>query len=130
MRSRPLILGYLKMRLRERLECHPHRESGQSIKRWLAEGNKKKINDWSIIFLCPRSLWRRNYLEHIKIIMNQASLGLRQTYNKKTNSQPILLQPKRQKKPYTLTAIDQMSSNEPAHEKTNISPTCVILSLV
>ncbi|CAA7401468.1 unnamed protein product [Spirodela intermedia] len=130
MRSRPLILGYLKMRLRERLECHPHRESGQSIKRWLVEGNKKKINAWSIVFSCPRSLWRRNYLERIKIIMNQASLSLGLTYNEETNSHPILLQPKGQKDPHTLTAIDQMSSDEPAHEKANISPTCVISSLV
>ncbi|CAA6658021.1 unnamed protein product [Spirodela intermedia] len=42
----------------------------------LIKGNKKKIKAWSMTFSCPRSLWRRDYLEHIKIITDQASLGL------------------------------------------------------
>ncbi|CAA7395910.1 unnamed protein product [Spirodela intermedia] len=36
---------------------------------------------YSMAFSCPRSSWRRNYLECIKIITDQASLGLRLTHN-------------------------------------------------
>ncbi|CAA7404097.1 unnamed protein product [Spirodela intermedia] len=35
-----------------------------------------KIKTQSITFLCSRSSWRRDYLERIKIIMDQTPLGL------------------------------------------------------
>ncbi|CAA6673982.1 unnamed protein product [Spirodela intermedia] len=57
------------MRLRGGLECHP------------SEGKKREIKAQSIVFSCSRLLWRRDYLEHIKIIIDQASLGLRLTHN-------------------------------------------------
>ncbi|CAA7407830.1 unnamed protein product [Spirodela intermedia] len=47
----------------------------------LVEGNKKKIKAWLMSFSCLRSSWRRDYLEHIKIITDQASLGLGLTHN-------------------------------------------------
>ncbi|CAA7405084.1 unnamed protein product [Spirodela intermedia] len=46
-----------------------------------SEGKKREIKAQSIVFSCSRLLWRRDYLEHIKIIIDQASLGLRLTHN-------------------------------------------------
>ncbi|CAA6675410.1 unnamed protein product [Spirodela intermedia] len=77
MRSRPLILGHLKKRLREGLKHYPHRMIWAIHK----EKNKRKIKAWSRAFSCPRSSWRRDYLECIKIVTDQASLGLRLTHN-------------------------------------------------
>ncbi|CAA7394795.1 unnamed protein product [Spirodela intermedia] len=51
----------------------------------LVEGNKRKIKTWSMTFSCLRSSWRRDYLEHIKIIMGQASHSLRLVHNKVEN---------------------------------------------
>ncbi|CAA7401000.1 unnamed protein product [Spirodela intermedia] len=55
MRSRLPILGHLKMRLKQGLE---------------------EIKAWSTTFSCPRSSWKRDYLECIKTVTNQASVGL------------------------------------------------------
>ncbi|CAA6661445.1 unnamed protein product [Spirodela intermedia] len=48
---------------------------------WLAEGKMSKIKTRSTTFSCLRSLWRRDYLEHIKIVMGQAPLSLWLTHN-------------------------------------------------
>ncbi|CAA7391581.1 unnamed protein product [Spirodela intermedia] len=45
-------------------------------KEGLVEGKRKEIKAWSTTFLCSRSSWRRNYLERIKIVMDQAPLDL------------------------------------------------------
>ncbi|CAA7400857.1 unnamed protein product [Spirodela intermedia] len=68
MRSRPSILEHLKMKLRGGLEF---------------ERKKREIKVRSTTFLCSRSSWRRDYLECIKIIMDQASLGLGLAHNEK-----------------------------------------------
>ncbi|CAA6675352.1 unnamed protein product [Spirodela intermedia] len=47
----------------------------------LAKRNRREIKAWLIAFSCLRLLWRRNYLERIKIVTNQSSLGLRLTHN-------------------------------------------------
>ncbi|CAA7394592.1 unnamed protein product [Spirodela intermedia] len=62
MRSRSPILGHLKRRLR-------------------VKEKMRKIKTRSMAFSCPRSSWRRDYLDCIKIIADQAPLGLRLTHN-------------------------------------------------
>ncbi|CAA7397918.1 unnamed protein product [Spirodela intermedia] len=47
----------------------------------IIEENRREIKAYSTTFLCSRSSWRRDYLEHIKIIMDQASLSLGLTHN-------------------------------------------------
>ncbi|CAA6661546.1 unnamed protein product [Spirodela intermedia] len=81
MRSRSSILECLKMSLREGLEF---------------EENRREIKAYSTTFLCSRSSWRRDYLEHIKIIMDQASLSLGLTHNEIL----ILLQRSRSPRPH------------------------------
>ncbi|CAA6658165.1 unnamed protein product [Spirodela intermedia] len=76
MRSRPPILRHFKMRLRGGLECHPHKKFRLSTKR-LAKGKIRKIKAWLMTFSSLTSSWRRDYLEHIKIIVDQVSLDLR-----------------------------------------------------
>ncbi|CAA7388785.1 unnamed protein product [Spirodela intermedia] len=103
-RSKPSILGHLKMRLREGLERHPH-GTGPSIKR---KGNQGLINyilmpkiivekrlsgvhqdHHGSSITRPRTdaqrgllLWRRDYLEPIKIVSDQAPLCLGLMHNK------------------------------------------------
>ncbi|CAA7397911.1 unnamed protein product [Spirodela intermedia] len=84
MRSKLLILGRLKMRLREGLKHYPH----EMIWAWLAKQNRREIKTWSIAFSCPRSSWRSDYLECIKIVMDQASLGLGLGHNEVSGSCP------------------------------------------
>ncbi|CAA6668704.1 unnamed protein product [Spirodela intermedia] len=47
----------------------------------ITEGNRREIKAQSTAFSCPRLSWRRNYLEHIKIVIDQASLSLRLVHN-------------------------------------------------
>ncbi|CAA6675655.1 unnamed protein product [Spirodela intermedia] len=72
MRSSLPILRHLKMRLRGRLEY--------------CKGKKREIKAQSMQFSCSRLSWKRDYLERIKIVTDQALLGLELTHNKPRRS--------------------------------------------
>ncbi|CAA7397723.1 unnamed protein product [Spirodela intermedia] len=82
--------------------------------KWLAEENKKEIKASSMVFSCPRSSCRKDYLEHIKIIIDQASLSLRLAHNK--NKRRVVEKKKEEKR----ERRDKLSQERESKERKRI----------
>ncbi|CAA6658161.1 unnamed protein product [Spirodela intermedia] len=56
---------------------------------WLTEGNRREIKAQSMKLFCSRLFWRKDYLKYVKIIMDQAPLGLGLAHNEKNKGREV-----------------------------------------